>query len=145
MPKVKRTRSIDAPVREVWDLVSDPHHLPRWWPAVERVEEADALRWTKVFGTGAGKTVRADYTRVLAEEPSRLVWRQELAASPFERIMSSSEVEIALEPEDAATRVRLTATQRLRGLSRFGSFMIRRATRRQLDQALAALEEVLAR
>ena len=145
MPKVKRTRTIEATPEDIWRVVSDPHHLPRWWPAVSRVEEADAIRWTKVFGTSAGKAVRADFTRVVAEEPRRLVWRQELEASPFERIMSSSETEIALDPENGATRVRLFSNQRLRGLSRLGAFMIRRATGRQLDSALDGLEEAVAR
>ncbi|MGH2855564.1 MAG: SRPBCC family protein, partial [Solirubrobacteraceae bacterium] len=38
MPTTQRTRTIAAPAGEVWELVSDPHHLPRWWPRVARVE-----------------------------------------------------------------------------------------------------------
>jgi uncharacterized protein YndB with AHSA1/START domain len=37
MPKVSRQRMIDAPIDRVWDLVSDPHSLPRWWPKTTRV------------------------------------------------------------------------------------------------------------
>lgn len=145
MPAVSRERVIAAPQQRVWDLVADPHHLPRWWPGVVRVEEASAVAWTKVLATGKGKAVRADFTRQAAEEPHRLAWRQELLESPFERIMRESSVEIALEPDAAGTRVRLTAVRRLRGLSRFGGFMVRMATRRQLDEALDGLERAVGR
>ena len=39
MPKVSRSRTIRASVESVWDLVSDPHNLPRWWPRIMRVED----------------------------------------------------------------------------------------------------------
>ena len=45
-----------------------------------------------------------------------------------------------LETEGAGTRVTLTGRQKLRGLSRVGGgFMLKRATRKQLDEALDAL------
>ena len=31
-----------APPERVWDLVSDPHNLPRWWPRTMRVEDVAA-------------------------------------------------------------------------------------------------------
>ena len=128
-----------APPADVWEVIADPHHLPRWWPGVVRVEDASAIAWTKVLTTDKGKTVRADYTREAAEEPHRLRWRQELLESPFERILRESTVEVGLEPDDSGTRVSLTAVRKLRGLSRLGGFMMRRATRRQLDEALDGL------
>lgn len=130
---------------EVWELVADPHHLPRWWPGVVRVEEASALAWTKVLTTDKGKTIRADFTREAAEEPRRLVWRQELLESPFERILREARVEVRLEPDDGGTRVSLTAVRKLRGISRFGGFLVRRATRRQLDEALDGLARAVER
>lgn len=145
MPVVSRARVLAAPQERVWDLVSDPHHLPRWWPGVVRVEEATALAWTKVLATDKGKTVRADFTRQAAEEPRRLAWRQELLESPFERIMRESTIEIGLDADGGGTRVRITAVRRLRGLSRLGGFMVRLATRRQLDEALDGLEAAVGR
>ncbi|MBA3300609.1 MAG: SRPBCC family protein, partial [Thermoleophilaceae bacterium] len=56
MPVVARTRVVPAPPERVWDLVSDPHSLPRWWPDTERVEDASALAWTKVMKTPRGRT-----------------------------------------------------------------------------------------
>jgi uncharacterized protein YndB with AHSA1/START domain len=64
VPRVRRSRTVAAPSDAVWDLVSDPHHLPRWWPQVQRVEEVTGDAWTKVLRTPRGKTVRADYSRV---------------------------------------------------------------------------------
>ena len=51
----------------VWALVSDPHHLPRWWPRTLRVEDVRQVqggrrsRWTTVLGTERGTGVRVDY------------------------------------------------------------------------------------
>jgi uncharacterized protein YndB with AHSA1/START domain len=140
VPTVRRARSIAADRETLWAIVSDPYHLPRWWPSVQRVEDASPEAWTKVLRSPKGRTVRADYTRVSAEPPARLVWRQEVEESPFERILGEAVTEISLKPEDGATRVELRSTQRLRGLARFGSFMVRRATRRLLDEALSGLE-----
>jgi carbon monoxide dehydrogenase subunit G len=73
------------------------------------------------------------------------VWRQELEESPFERIFSSSVTEIELQPEgEGQTRVELTAVQRLRGRFRLGSFMVRRASKRLLDEALDGIERSVA-
>lgn len=144
MPKVSRSRTIRASQERLWDVVSDPAHLPRWWPDVVRVEDATSLAWTTVMSTGKGKNVRADYTRTAAEEPHRIAWRQELEESPFERILSENATEIGLEPEgDSATRVSLRTVQRLRGLSRLGGYMFRSATRGKLDQALDGLERAV--
>src|SRR5919112_1578797 len=53
--KVTRTREIAAPVGAVWDLVSDPHSLPRWWPKVMRVEDVSG-RGLKLEPTGPDET-----------------------------------------------------------------------------------------
>lgn len=143
MPVVRRRRTIDAPRERVWELVADPHSLPRWWPRLQRVEEASPEAWTKVLTSERGKAVRADYSRVMARPPERLEWRQELAETPFERILSRSTLEIELAEADGATDVSLTSTERLRGLARLGGLMVRRATRARLEGALDGLERCL--
>lgn len=140
MPRVRRARTIAATPEELWRVVSDPYHLPRWWPRIERVEEASEEAWTQVLRSPAGRAVRVDFTRVEYEPPRRLVWRQEIEESPFERILDESTTEISLaEAAHGGTRVELRAVQRLHGLSRLGAPMVRRATRRQLDEALEGL------
>jgi len=139
VPGVTRTRRIDAPRDRIWDVVSDPYALPRWWPRLQRVEEASEAAWTKVLTSDRGKPVRADYTRTAAEPPVRLEWRQELAETPFERILSEARLTIELEEADGATEVALRSNERLRGLARLGTLMVRRATAKRLDEALERL------
>jgi hypothetical protein len=94
--------------------------------------------------TKRGKHVRLDFHLVRAEPPSRLVWEQELAGTPFARVLAESVTEIVLEPEASATRVTIVRRQKLRGYSRTGGLLLRRSTREQLDEALTALARVLA-
>jgi uncharacterized protein YndB with AHSA1/START domain len=127
---------------EVWGLVSDPARLPQWWPGVTRVEEASAQAWTTVLSSPQGKALRVDYTRVEAEPESRLVWRQEVEESPFERILASATTEIALAPEPDGTRVSVALDQRPRGWARFAPFQFRAAGRRQVRGAVEGLAAV---
>jgi hypothetical protein len=52
---------------------------------------------------------------------------------------------VALEPVADVTQVTITLRQRMRGLARLGGFLIRRAGRRQLDEALDGLEAIVVR
>ena len=141
---VKRHRTVNAAPDAVWDLVADPHHLPRWWPQVQRVEEVTGDAWTKVLRTPKGKTVRADFTRVETDPGRKLVWRQEVEESPFEAILNEAVTTVSLSPQgDAATRVELVSEQDLQGSYRFGSFLLKRATKRQLDEALEGIQQAV--
>lgn len=144
MPAVTRARTLRAPREEVWRVVTDPRRLPHWWPGVERVEAAGPDAWTNVLVSGSGRRVLADYSVIEAEAPRRLVWRQELDGSPFERVLSESLLHMALEAVgDGTTRVALTARQRARGLARLGFVQMRLATARQLEGALDGLARLL--
>jgi uncharacterized protein YndB with AHSA1/START domain len=137
---VRRERVVPAAPAEVWGVVSDPTRLAAWWPGVSRVEEASREAWTTVLVSKTGKSVRADYSLVEAEEPERIMWRHEVAASPFERLLRESTTEIALAPDAAGgTKVRLTLDQRPRGWARFSPFQLRAAAGRQADAALDGL------
>jgi len=144
MARVRRRREVAAAPERLWRVVADPHHLARWWPGAERVEDASPEEWTLVFRSGRGKAVRADYTLVEADPFERLCWRQELVATPFERFLAESVTEIRLEPrqEGEATRVELSLRQRLRGWARVGAFLFRGASKRRLDEALGNLDNV---
>ena len=141
---VRRERVLSATPAEVWGVVSDPNRLAAWWPGVSRVEEATHEAWTTVLVSPTGKSVRADYSLVEAEEPKRVRWRHEVEASPFERLLSESTTEIALSSEaEGGTRVRVTLDQRPRGWARFSPFQLRAAARRQAESALEGLAELL--
>lgn len=146
MPRVTRRRTIAAPVDEVWELISDPYNLPRWWPRTSRVESVDRkpdgkrTQWTKVLETAEGRGVRADYRCLSSARGERYVWEQQLAGSPFERHLRRSVVEIGLRGEGAETAVSLTSEQKLRGMSRLGSPMMRGGQGKILEEALDGLE-----
>jgi uncharacterized protein YndB with AHSA1/START domain len=140
VPVVTRHSGYDAPLERVWDVVSDPYSLPRWWPRVQRVEEVTDSGWTMVLVSDRGKPIRADYTLADSRPMELLEWHQELQETPFERMLSQARIVIRLE---GATSVTLRSTERLRGLARLGSPMVRRATRRRLDQALEQLGELV--
>jgi uncharacterized protein YndB with AHSA1/START domain len=150
MPKVRRSRVIGAAVERTWELVSDPHHLARWWPLAQRVEDVrdddGELRWTLALRSDRGTQVRADYSGGVEDEGRRFAWTQQLAGTPFERILRSARVEIAVgaaEGSDEASVVMLRSDERLRGLSRLGAPMMRAAAGRRLDEALENLDRAL--
>jgi len=111
---------------------------------VERVETVDPEGWTSVLRSTRGRVVRADY-RVEADEPlRRRAWSQQLEGSPFDRVLRWHRTAVTVEPAGEGTSVALEVDARGRGTARLGSFMMRRATVRQLDAALDALAGVLA-
>ena len=139
MPRTRRSRTIDATPEQVWRTVCDPHHLPRWWPRVQRVEGVGPEHFTEVLGTDKGRSIRADFRVVESRAPEVRRWAQDVEGSPFERLLRRAETEVRLAPDGAGTRVTVTLSQRLRGLGAFGGFMVRRANRRVADEALERL------
>jgi uncharacterized protein YndB with AHSA1/START domain len=103
VPTARRSRTIAAPVEQLWDLICDPHHLPRWWPRVMRVEDVDGGAFTEVMQTKKGKWVRADYDIVGVDEAEHvLTWEQRIDGTPFARLLSSAETELRLVAVTAA-------------------------------------------
>jgi carbon monoxide dehydrogenase subunit G len=140
MPTARRSRTVAAPPERVWEVVGDPHHLPRWWPKVARVEAVSDTHFTEVLSTQDGRSLRADFRVVDSRAPERRAWEQELAGTPFERVFAAASTEVKLLPEGDGTRVTVVVHQQVRGSARLGGFMVRRATGRLLDEALDALE-----
>ncbi|MEA2207811.1 MAG: hypothetical protein QOF54_288 [Solirubrobacteraceae bacterium] len=145
MPSARRSRTIAAPLEQLWEVVLDPHHLPRWWPRVERVEDVADGAFTELMRTSKGKAVRADFrlARTDAQEHA-LTWVQQLEGTPFARVLSSSETHVMLAPAgEEATNVTIELRQRLSGFfPRFGGFMVRRAAAATIDEALDGLERI---
>ncbi len=152
MPSARVSREISAPAEELWELIGDPHHLPRWWPRVTRVEDVSEGAFTEVLMTAKGRTVRADFQLVERDEHARVLrWVQQLDGTPFAGVLTSSETKVGLEPLGTGTTVTLELIQSLRKvLSRvsgtsigFGSMMVKRAATATLDEALDGLERIV--
>jgi uncharacterized protein YndB with AHSA1/START domain len=143
MARTTGSRRIAASPEVVWPIVADPHHLPRWWPGVSRVEGVHADRFTEVIPTRRGKPVRLDFVVIESVPALRRSWMQELAGTPFERFLSSWRTTITLAREaDGACIVTLEEHQQLRGSFRAGLLLQRRPARRRVDAALSALAEL---
>jgi len=147
----ERSRQVLATPATLWDVIADPFQMARWWPNVVRVEGVEEDRFTLVFQTKRKRPVRMDF-RVLASDapgsgnqPSgHRAWEQEVQGTPFERVLESSTTEVLLDPaQGGTTQVTIAQAQRLRGYSRTGALMLRRATDKRLDQALDALEQIV--
>jgi uncharacterized protein YndB with AHSA1/START domain len=145
VPVTRRGAVVAAPPSEVWQTVADPHRLPAWWPRVERVESVSGTGFTEVLRSDRGALVRADFRIGRRNRPRTIGWAQELEGTPFAKLLTRSETTVTLEAADGGgTRVELRLEQRLQGMSRFGGFLVKRAARKQLDGALAALAELYA-
>ena len=139
MPRTRRSRTMHATPEQVWRTVCDPHHLPRWWPRVQRVEGVDREHFTEVLNTDKGRSIRADFRIVESRAPEVRRGVQQVEGSPFERLLRSAETEVRLERDGDATRVTVTLSQRLKGVGAFGGLMVRRANRQVADEALERL------
>jgi uncharacterized protein YndB with AHSA1/START domain len=145
VPVTRRSAVVGAPPSIVWQTVADPHRLPAWWPRVERVEAVGAGGFTQVLRSDRGALVRADFRVGQRNRPRVITWSQDLEGTPFARLLSRAETTVTLEAAGdggGATRVELRLEQRLQGISRFGGFLVKRAARKQLDGALAALAQL---
>lgn len=141
-------RVLPVPPEHIWRAVDDPTTMRRWWPHVTRVEGADAAGFTLVFRTRRGNVVRGDYELTERRVDEELRWRQLTEGTPFERVLKHAETSLLLEPAEGdpgATRVRIVADRRMRGLARLGGWIARRGTREQLADALDGLEALVVR
>jgi len=171
VPTARRSRTIATPVQELWDLICDPHHLPRWWPRVTRVENVEDDAFTEVMRTRKGKLVRADFDVRRDEAARTLTWIQRIDGTPFASVLRCAETELLLAPaaQDAAaafgsaaqpsatapaTEVTIELRQEmargsrtsqlmLLGLApRLGGPLVRRAAAATLEEALDGLERI---
>jgi uncharacterized protein YndB with AHSA1/START domain len=152
MPTAQRTRTILASPQELWDVLGDPHHLPRWWPRVSRVEAVEPDAFTEVLTSARGKIVRADFRLVDTVRERRVVWVQQIENTPFAKVLKSAETEISLTEADGggdgvgtgATEVTIELRQTLQGFfARLGAHLVRRAAGSTIEEALDGLERIV--
>jgi uncharacterized protein YndB with AHSA1/START domain len=147
VPVTRRSRTIAAPAGELWELIGDPHHLPRWWPRVARVEAVQASGFTEVLVSARGRSVRADFDVVRADAGAGvLCWAQRVENTPFARLLKSAETELLVEPAGTSTNVTIELRQSLNGFfPNLGTSRVRRAARATLEEALDGLERIVGR
>ena len=92
--------------------------------------------------TDRGRAVRADFRVLERHEGEVLRWGQEVEGTPFERILRVGRDEVRLAPEGDGAAGRASSSASACAAGALGGFMVRRATRRDLDEALDGLEEV---
>jgi carbon monoxide dehydrogenase subunit G len=99
--------------------------------------------------TRKGKLVRADFQLVESDEDARRIrWAQRIEGTPFARLLKAAETEVRLHGSaastgGAATEVTIELRQSLSGFfPRFGGYMVRRAARATIDEALDGLERI---
>jgi len=142
MATAHKDRTIAAAPQQVWEVVADPWRLPQWWPGVKRMEAVEDDRWTEVHMTKRGRPVRIDFHLLYLEPPYRRAWEQEIPGTPFERVLNEAITEIQLDLIGSGTRITIGQRQKLRGYSRTGGYLLRRATVKKLTEALDGLEEI---
>jgi uncharacterized protein YndB with AHSA1/START domain len=169
VPTARASRTIAAPVEDLWLVIADPHHLPRWWPRVTRVEDVAEGAFTQVMRTRKGRVVRADFDVVELDEAARtLRWEQRIEGTPFATVLRSSQTELRLAPAaaggieapderheraGAGTEVTIELHQELSASTRAGGAwalpmpgfrgrLVRRAAAATIDEALDGLERI---
>jgi uncharacterized protein YndB with AHSA1/START domain len=157
MPTARASRTIQMPQEELWRVLSDPYHLPRWWPRVTAVELVEERSFTEVMRTRKGKAVRADFDlREIDPEAGRLVWEQRLQGTPFAGVLDAAETELSVRPaggagegEGGSSKVTIELRQAMAGrapgmrrLPSLGEWLMRRAALRTIHEALDGLERI---
>lgn len=164
MPTVTRSNTFPTSAQTLWETVCNPHHLPRWWPRVVRVEAVEGSAFTQVLRSDRGRNVRADFLiSDLDAEQLRVAWSQQIVGTPFERILQSAETTVCVrdlgEGGGQAAEVSITVSQTPPGMfarsdarkggvglaglfARIGSPLMRRAATTTIEEALAGLQRI---
>ena len=144
MPTARVRRALPADPAAVWAIVGDPRRLPEWWPRAVRVEGVSGRAFTIVLMSKRGREVRADQRLLVEERGRRRAWALEVEGTPYAEVFTSSETEVRVSPQGDGALVELELRQRLRAGASLGSLLLRRASKRQLREAMGALEAALA-
>lgn len=150
MPRVSRNLEIPVAIDLVWDFVSRPGNLAKWWPRVIRVEGivgqpgTRGLTWTSLLEADSGRRVRLDFRATGADPPRAFSWIQELADTRFEQHLKRQEYLIHLEGATGGTVLELTAETDLKGTAKLASLTLRKSQGKVLERALVDLRKNLA-
>jgi uncharacterized protein YndB with AHSA1/START domain len=106
--RIEREILIEAPVDVVWEVVTQPEHISRWWSDEAEIEVrpggAGVLTWN-LRATNQRATV--PITVEALERPHRFAFRWLHPAGVAARAGNSVLVEFLLSPEGTGTRLRV--------------------------------------
>ncbi|SEF16050.1 SRPBCC domain-containing protein [Jiangella alba] len=105
---IERVIHVEAPPHVVYEVLSRPEHLRRWWPDDARFEPVVGARGELMWrNTATAGTETVALAVVDADPPRRICYR---SSSPEFGGRPSLLVAFALVPERGGTRVHLTQT-----------------------------------
>ena len=145
MPRVKRSRTVAADPDAVFGTSSRPHHLPRWWPLgpARRGRDRRRLDQRDAHAEGQDRPRRLHARRVAAAHEDRLAAGGRGVAVRGDPRRGHDET-IDIEPADGESKLASgwSPTRSCTGATGSGG-LPRRATKRQLDEALDGIERAV--
>lgn len=134
--------TVPATPADVWHLISDPGRAIAWWPHAERAEDVSGGRFTLVVRSSRGVPVRMDWRVAASRRESRQRWEQDLAGTPFAKVLRSSAIEIRLEPAGDGCEITISVERELENRGLVAGWLGRRASRRHAGDALSRLSRL---
>ena len=137
----------------VWELVADPHNLPRWWPETVRVEDVAGIarRASAAASRRSSRRARDAASAPTSAAPARppasgSSGSRRSTARRSRASCAAPMLELRLDAEERiGSRVTLEAPSALRGLSRLGAPMMRGRDRAPLDDGARRDRDALCR
>ena len=124
MPTISRTAVVDAPVSEVWPVVSDPTRLPDWFSFADRVDVVSGSGLGQVRlqqGRFEGKRQEVEQEVVEFTPEQVIAWKQlaeRLDGDPAQVRATGVVFRVEVTPEGTSTRVRLAQSLTPAGVGR---------------------------
>ena len=140
MPSARCQIELNIPAEKAWAYAADPSRLPRWWPAVQRVDRTDDESYTRWVMSPRGRAVPMAFRLAELENGHKVSWEQELTGTAFARSVRSSQETIEVTSSATGSTVDISIKRRLKGTARFGSILVHRGQRRELDAAAENLK-----
>ena len=140
MPSARCQIELNVPAEKAWAYAADPSRLPRWWPAVERVDRIDEENYTRWVMSPRGRAVPMAFRLEQLEAGRKVCWEQELTGTAFARSVRSSQETIEVVSTAGGSTVVISIRRRLRGTARLGSLLVHRGQRRELGAAVENLK-----
>jgi len=149
--EIVQERTLDAPLKQVWDLVEPVERLPEWFTGIETAEllVGQGLgRKQRVGGRWGNHRFQIDQTVIDYQPGRRLVWRHDterLDGKPAP--MMSRETEFGIHLRDIAPRTLVQLTSRHVPGNMFKGLLVRLIAvpriARMMERSLAKIAQVL--